>query len=79
MSSMKRDKIKEFSTLSKTLLELRQANGFTQADIALKLNITYQSYQAYERGVAVPTLHNFIKIADLYDVSLDYLIGRKDL
>lgn len=36
-------------------------------------------YQAYEIGKAVPTLQNFIKLADLYDVSLDYLIGRKEL
>jgi len=76
MSSMKRENLKEFNILSKTLSELRQANGLTQMDVAGKLNITYQSYQAYELGIAVPSLQNFIKLADFYDVSLDYLIGR---
>ena len=32
---------------------------------------SYQSYQAYERGIAVPTLQNFIKLAKFYDVSLE--------
>ena len=44
-----------------------------------KLGIAYQSYQAYERDVALPTLKNFVAIADLFDVSLDYLLGRKEL
>jgi len=79
MSSMKRENLKEFNILSKTLSELRQANGLTQMDVAGKLNITYQSYQAYELGIAVPSLQNFIKLADFYDVSLDYLIGRTEL
>ena len=79
MSSMKRENLKEYKVLSKNLIELRTANGYTQLDVAEKLKITYQSYQAYERGIAVPTLQNFIKLADLYDVSLDYLIGRKEL
>jgi transcriptional regulator with XRE-family HTH domain len=76
---MKRENLKEYKVLSKNLIELRTANGYTQLDVAEKLKITYQSYQAYERGIAVPTLQNFIKLADLYDVSLDYLIGRKEL
>lgn len=76
---MKKEKLVEFNILAKTLIELRLANGYTQGDVAQNLNITYQSYQAYERGVALPTLQNFIKLADFYDVSLDYLIGRKDI
>ena len=79
MSSMIREDLKEFKVLTRTLTELRLANGYTQLDVAAKLRVTYQSYQAYERGIAVPTLQNFIKLADLYDVSLDYLIGRKDI
>ena len=76
---MIREDLKEFKVLARTLTELRLANGYTQLDVAEKLRVTYQSYQAYERGIAVPTLQNFIKLADLYDVSLDYLIGRKDI
>lgn len=76
---MKRENLKEFEILSKRLIELRNANDLTQLQVATELNIAYQSYQAYERGVAVPTLQNFIKLAKYYDVSTDYLIGRDDI
>ncbi len=69
----------EFVELSKNLSEMRKIYGYTQKYVAEKLGITYQSYQAYERGIAVPSLKNFVKLADLFDVSLDFLIGRKDL
>ena len=69
----------EFGEFPKILRGLRQSSGCTQQDVAQKLGIAYQSYQAYERGVALPTLKNFVAIADLFDVSLDYLLGRKEL
>ncbi|MBO5327855.1 MAG: helix-turn-helix transcriptional regulator [Clostridia bacterium] len=75
---MKREKLIEYDFLRKNLIELREDNGFTQKDIANKLGISYQSYQAYELGVAVPTLQNFIKLGNIYDVSLDFLVGKKE-
>ncbi len=66
-----------FYNLCKILKELREKYGYTQKEVAEKLNITYQSYQAYERGVSVPSLANFFKLADIYDVALDDLIDRK--
>lgn len=69
----------EFGEFPKILRGLRQSSGCTQQDVAQKLGIAYQSYQAYERGVALPTLKNFVAIADLFDVSLDYLLGRNEL
>lgn len=71
--------MEEFKKLSENLTEMRKIYGMTQTQVADKLGITYQSYQAYERGVALPTLKNFVKLADIYDVSLDYLVGRKEL
>ena len=71
--------MEEFKKLSKNLAEIRKIYGLTQTQVAEKLGITYQSYQAYERGVALPTLQNFVKLADLFDVSLDFLIGRKEI
>ena len=79
MSSMKKENLKEFKILSNRLFELRESNNYTQMDVAAKLGVSYQSYQAYERGIAVPTLQNFIKLAKLYDVSTDYLIGREEI
>ncbi len=70
--------MKEFYEFPKIIKELRKSNEWTQAFVAGELGITYQSYQAYERGLALPTLENFVKLADLYEVSLDYLLGRKE-
>ena len=60
--------------LAKNLKILRLQYGYTQKQVAEKLGIATQSYQAYEWGVNVPTLQNFIKLARLYDVSLDDLL-----
>ena len=67
---------KDLKKLPHRLYNLRTTNNFTQGEVALKLGIAYQSYQAYEHGKTIPTLKNFIKIANLYGVSLDYLIGK---
>lgn len=71
--------MKELEKLPGILKELRQSFYFTQAFVATKLGISHQSYQAYESGKAVPTIENFIGLANLYDVSLDYLIGRANI
>ncbi len=68
--------MQEVIKFSKIIKELRLENKLKQKEVADKLNITYQSYQAYELGISLPSLINFIKLADLYCVSLDYLIGR---
>jgi len=66
--------MKELFGLAEKLRALRQETGMTQRDVAAKLDITYQSYQAYELGLTVPTLQNFIKLAKLFDVSYDELL-----
>ncbi len=76
---MKKKEVKSLEKLPSILYELRTQSGWTQTDVAEKLNIKYQSYQAYELGISVPSLQNFIALAELYDVSLDYLVGKKDI
>lgn len=44
-----------------------------------KLGIKHPSYIRYENGTAEPTQENLVKIADIFDVSVDYLLGRKEL
>lgn len=66
--------MKELENLAKNLLDLRKQYGYTKAKVAAALNITYQSYGAYESGIAVPTLQNFIKLAKFFDVSYDDLL-----
>lgn len=64
----------ELTNLPKNLKDLRLQYGYTQQYVADKLGIACQSYQAYEWGVAFPTLQNFVKLANLYEISLDDLI-----
>lgn len=62
----------------KRLAELRTLNKLTQKEVAECLGISQPSYIRYENGSAEPTLENLIKLADLFDVSLDDLLGRKE-
>ena len=62
----------------KRLAELRTLNKMTQKEVAERLGISQPSYIRYENGSAEPTLENLIKLADLFDVSLDDLLGRKE-
>lgn len=61
------------------LKELRKAEKLTQRDMAEKLNIVQPSYIRYENGTAEPSQETLIKIAEIFDVSVDYLLGRKEL
>lgn len=63
----------------KNIYELRKLNRFTQREVAQRLGISQPSYIRYENGSAEPTLDNLVKIADLYDVSVDFLLGRKEI
>ncbi|MFI3165066.1 MAG: helix-turn-helix transcriptional regulator [Bacillota bacterium] len=60
------------------LRTLRVQAGKTQKDIAREIGITHQSFQAYESGSAFPTLENLCKLAILFDVSTDYLLGLSE-
>ncbi|MCC9880384.1 helix-turn-helix transcriptional regulator, partial [Streptococcus agalactiae] len=58
------------------LKSLRKQAQLTQAQVAEKLNISQQGYGDWERGVKKPTQENLIKIANLFNVSLDDLLGN---
>lgn len=60
------------------LAEQRKLQGYTQTFVASKLGIKQPSYVRYENGNAEPSLTNLVKLADLYDVTVDYLLGRKE-
>ncbi|MDE6059110.1 MAG: helix-turn-helix domain-containing protein [Clostridia bacterium] len=66
-------------TFQEKLLEQRTLYGYTQRQVAEHLGISQPSYIRYENGSSEPTLENLVKIADLYEVSVDYLLGRKEL
>ena len=58
------------------LEKIRKENGKSQRDIAKILDITQPSYLNYENGKTEPKLSTLIKLADYYNISLDYLAGR---
>lgn len=59
------------------LIEQRKLNKMTQRQVAEKLGIKQPSYIRYEKGNAEPSLTNLVKLSDLFDVSVDYLLGRE--
>ena len=59
------------------LKELRKKSNKTQTEIAEYLNTTAQSYGRYELGQNEPNVETLCKLADLYSVSLDYLVNRQ--
>ena len=61
------------------LKELRKENNVTQKQTAEAINTTEQNFQRYERGTQQPTLPVLVALADYFNVSLDYLVGRSDV
>lgn len=56
---------------------LREDHDLTQKQVASFLNIKQTTYSKYELGKINIPIEIFIKLADYYDVSVDYLLGRK--
>lgn len=63
---------------SERLKKLRKDAGLTQVDVADKLGISQPAYASWERGVKRPTQDNLVKIAQVLNVTVDYLVGNSD-
>lgn len=57
---------------------LREDNDLTQEQIGKKLNISQRTYAHYEAGTRDIPIEILKKIADIYNVNLDYLVNRTD-
>lgn len=55
---------------------LREDRDLTQKELATLLNIEQTTYSKYELGKINIPIEAFIKLADFYDTSVDYLVGR---
>ena len=64
--------------LSTRLKDFRKERGLTQWEVAVYCDITEKAYQNYERMTREPKLDILLRIAECFDVSLDYLTGRTD-
>ncbi|USF25726.1 hypothetical protein N510_000638 [Firmicutes bacterium ASF500] len=63
---------------SERVRELRKERGLKQAEMADICGVKVRSYQRYEHGDGYPEVPGLIFLADYFNVSLDYLMGRKD-
>lgn len=63
--------------LKQQLIILRTLNGWTKTEVAEKIGVkSLSTYANYEYGEREPKLDTLLKIADLYKVPIDYLVGR---
>jgi DNA-binding response OmpR family regulator len=63
---------------SQRLKELRELKNMNQEDLAEKLGLKRGAISKYELGKSEPSINNLIQIADLFKVSIDFLVGRTD-
>lgn len=63
---------------SDRLKELRKNKKLKQSDMAIFLEITTRHYQDYEYGKVTPNAVMLTRLADYFDVSIDYLLGRSN-
>ena len=55
---------------------LREQRGLSQGEAAKRIGIARTTYSNYEAGNREPDIDTLIRMADFYDVSIDYLVGR---
>lgn len=64
--------------IGEKLRALRIQKNVTQKEIATNINVSPISLQRFEYGTVRPSLDTLIALADYFNVSLDYLVGRSD-
>lgn len=62
--------------LAENLQLLRKENGWSQEELAEKCQVSRQAIAKWENGESVPAIEKMIFLAELYEVSLDELVGR---
>lgn len=62
--------------LAEKLISLRENHDIYQKELAAYLNVSVATISNYEKGVHEPNMETLCKLADFYNVSTDYLLGR---
>lgn len=62
----------------KRLREARIERHMTQMEVAEAVNIAHRTYQNYEQGIREPAYETLVNLADILNVSTDYLLGRTE-
>ena len=55
--------------------ELREKSGYSQSQLAKKLDVTRSSVNAWEMGLSTPTTQYIVALCKLFHVSADYILG----
>lgn len=66
------------TSFSDRILSLKNEKSVLQKTIADSIGISLRALQRYEKGETQPTLPVLVALADFFDVSIDYLVGRTD-
>ena len=64
--------------MAKRIRELRQEKGLSMEKLAKILNVSNAIICKWENNISEPTASNIISLADYFNVSADYLLGRQD-
>lgn len=59
--------------------ELRQEKRITQLQLSIELNVTQETISAYEHGRHLPSLSALMKMSELFDTSMDYIMGLSNV
>lgn len=62
--------------IAKNIQQLRTEASMTQADLATRLNYSDKAVSKWERGESVPDIHILKQIADMFEVTVDYLLSE---
>lgn len=61
--------------VSERIRELREKSGYSQSQLAKKIDVTRSSVNAWEMGLSTPTTQYIVALSKLFHVSADYLLG----
>ncbi len=64
--------------VAQRLLKLRKQKRYTQSEICVLIGVSRITYQGYEAERSSPTVEALVRLADFYNVSLDFISGRTD-
>lgn len=60
------------------LKKIRKDKKKTQKEVASAIELSERNYQSFEYGKVKPSFETLIALADYFDISIDYLVGRTD-
>ncbi len=70
--------VKYIFMIGKIIKELRLDKGLSQTKLAEMIGVSQKAIDYWERGINEPKAGYIVKLADCFDVSCDYLLGRAD-